>query len=171
MGGGGEAARDQSAEPGADHAAEAEGGMEARHHGAPERGDQIDRGAVHRHVHPAVRGAEDQQYQAERERRTGLRGQGDGEGEQNTADHGHRMAAEASARSRPVSIMVTTAPADTPSRARPRVVAEAPVWCLMAGMRTTQPHEEEAVEGEEHGQGGTEAGRRRCGGVSARSPR
>ncbi len=38
-----------------------------------------------------------------------------------------------------MSVIVTTAPAETPSRARPSVPAEAPVWCLMAGMRTTQP--------------------------------
>jgi hypothetical protein len=35
--------------------------------------------------------------------------------------------------------MVTTAPAETPRRARPRVLAEVSVCSLIAGMRTTQP--------------------------------
>lgn len=35
--------------------------------------------------------------------------------------------------------MVMTAPAETPRSASPRVLAEAPVCSLMAGMRTTQP--------------------------------
>lgn len=40
---------------------------------------------------------------------------------------------------RPVSVMVITAPAETPSSASPRSLTEAPVCSLMAGMRTTQP--------------------------------
>lgn len=39
----------------------------------------------------------------------------------------------------PVNTIVTTAPADTPSRARPRSLGEAPVCSLTAGIRTTQP--------------------------------
>ncbi len=41
--------------------------------------------------------------------------------------------------SRPVIIMVATAPADTPSSARPNCPADAPTWALIAGMRTTHP--------------------------------
>lgn len=40
---------------------------------------------------------------------------------------------------RPVHTIVTTAPAETPRRARPRVLGEAPVCSLIAGIRTTQP--------------------------------
>ncbi|GAA1888750.1 hypothetical protein GCM10009753_16730 [Streptantibioticus ferralitis] len=35
--------------------------------------------------------------------------------------------------------IVATAPADTPSSARPNAPEEAPTWALMAGMRTTHP--------------------------------
>ncbi len=40
---------------------------------------------------------------------------------------------------RPVTTIVATAPADTPSSASPNAPGEAPTWALMAGMRTTQP--------------------------------
>lgn len=69
-----------------------------------------------------------------------------------------------------MSIIVITAPTDTPSSARPRALDDAPVCDLIAGMRTTQPHEEEAVEGEEHGDGGAETEQRGCGAVFAGSP-
>ena len=41
--------------------------------------------------------------------------------------------------SRPVSIIVITAPADTPSSASPSAPGDAPVCSLMAGILTTQP--------------------------------
>lgn len=62
--------------------------------------------------------------------------------------------------------MVATPPADTPSSARPSALGEAPVWSLMSGIRTTQPHEDEAVEGEEDGQDGTETGELGSGGAA-----
>src|SRR5215831_15361318 len=40
--------------------------------------------------------------------------------------------------SRPVTLIVSTAPADTPSRASPRLPAEAPTCALMSGTRTIQ---------------------------------
>ncbi len=54
MAGGGEHTGDEPAEPRADHAAQAERGVEAGHDRPAQRGDQVDGGAVEGDVDPAV---------------------------------------------------------------------------------------------------------------------
>jgi hypothetical protein len=64
----GQVRREQAAETRSGQAAEAPRGVEPRHHRAAHRGDHVHGHAVHRHVQAAVRGAERQQGQPERDR-------------------------------------------------------------------------------------------------------
>ncbi|CAM5717849.1 hypothetical protein SGRIM119S_03481 [Streptomyces griseorubiginosus] len=94
---GGEAAGDESAETGADHAPEAEGCVEAGHDRPAQGGHEIDGGAVERHVEAAVGRAEQQQDGAERDRGVGQGRQRDAEGEQDGAGDGDAVGAVAPA--------------------------------------------------------------------------
>ncbi len=95
--GGRQGAGEQAARTGAEQAAEAVPGVEAGHDGAAELADDLDGGAVHGDVRPAVAGAEEQQDAAERGHRVGVRGQRDGDREQGERGDGDRTGAVAQA--------------------------------------------------------------------------
>jgi hypothetical protein len=94
---GGQVRGEQAAEGRSGQAAEAPRGVETRHHRAPQRGDHVDRDAVHGHVEEAVGGAEDGEQEPERDRRPGQGGKRHGGREQDAGGRRHPRAAEPAA--------------------------------------------------------------------------
>ncbi|MGX1371984.1 hypothetical protein RKD19_007343 [Streptomyces canus] len=155
--GGGQAPGDQPAEPGAEHAAQAESRVETGHDGPPQRAHQIDRGTVERDVDAAVRGAEDQQHGTERRRGVGERRQGDAEGEQDGADHGDPVGAVTTAQP-PREHHRDHRPGRDAEQGETEGTGGGAGLLLDRGDADDPPGEDEAVEGEEDGEGDTESG-------------
>ncbi|MGY3684334.1 hypothetical protein ACVWXU_007957 [Streptomyces sp. TE33382] len=100
----------------------------------------------------------------------GLRGKRDAQGEEDSADHRDRMAAVAAAE--PAGEHHGDHRTRGDAQQGESQGGGGGAGLLLDGRDTDHPAgEEKTVEGEEHGQRGTEAGRRGWGGVSAKSPR
>ncbi|GGQ69328.1 hypothetical protein Saso_17000 [Streptomyces asoensis] len=154
---GGEGTGDQAAETGADHPAQAEGRVEGGHDRSAQRRDQVDRGAVEGHVDPAVGRAEEQQDDAERGGGVGERGKRDAQGEQDGADDGDRVAAVPVAQAPGAHHRDHRAGGDAEEGETEGAGGGAGLL-LDRGDPDDPAGEDEAVEGEERGQGDTEPG-------------
>ncbi|MDQ1021595.1 ribosomal protein S27AE [Streptomyces afghaniensis] len=137
--------------------AQAERGVEARHDRPPHRGHEVHGGAVEGDVDPAVRGAEDQQDEAEREGRVGQRGQGHAEGEQHGTGDGDPVVAEAAAQAAGEDHRDDGSGGD--AQEGEAEGAGGGVGLFLDGGDADDPaSEDEAVEGEEDGDRCTECG-------------
>ncbi|CAM5326096.1 hypothetical protein SGLAM104S_03571 [Streptomyces glaucescens] len=155
--GGGQRTRHQCAQAGADHAAEAERGVEARHDRPAKGGYQFDRRAVEGDVDPAVGRAEDQQHRAECERGVGERGQGDTEREQDRAGDGDLVVAEPAAQPSGEDHRDDRTGGDA-EQGEAEGAGRGAGLLLDGGDADHPSGEDEAVEGEEDGQGCAEPG-------------
>ncbi len=156
MAGRGQLPGDQPAQPGAEHPAEAERRVEAGHDGPAQGRDEVDGRRVHRDVDAAVGRAEDEQDEAEGERGVRQRRQRDAEREQDSGGDGDRVGPEAVAEPAGHHHGGDRSGGHT-EQGQSEIARGGAGLLLDRGDADHPAGEDEAVEGEEYGEGGTEA--------------